>query len=61
MVTSCLVQNVKTAEDYAVVNFEVAGSSSFRYKPENNFAMAADIDDRIKRKHIRVSLNKDRF
>ena len=43
-----------------MVNFEVANSSGFRDIKKNHFvtaAEAADIDDSIKRKRIRVSLN----
>ena len=42
-----------------MVNFEVAGSSSYREIPKNHFVMAAaDIDDSIKRKRIRTSFKK---
>ena len=52
-------ENVKTIEGFAVLNFEVAGFSSFRDIPKNHFVTAAEahIDDSIKRKRIRVSLN----
>ena len=45
------------------INFEDASSSGFRDIPNNHFVTAAepadaDIDDRIKRKRIRVSLRK---
>ena len=54
-------RNAKTVEGYIVVNFEVTISDSFRHIKKNHFvtakAAAADIDDSIKRKHIRVSLN----
>ena len=44
-----------------MLNFEVASFSSFRDIPQNHLvtatdAAAADIDDSIKRKRIRVSL-----
>ena len=51
--------NVKTVEGNPVVNFEVANSDSFRHIKKNHFvttAAAADIDDTVKRKRIRVSL-----
>ena len=32
--------NGKTAESYVAVNFEVAGSSSFRHTHKNHFVMA---------------------
>ena len=50
--------NVKTLEGYAMLNFQVASFSSFRDIQKNNFvtAVAADIDDSIKRKRIRISL-----
>ena len=43
-------ENVKTMEGYAVLNFEVASSSSFRDIPKNHFMTAeeADINDSIK-------------
>ena len=48
--------NVKTKNGYAVLNFELATSNSFRdnQKKQNNFVKAeADIDDdSIKRKRI---------
>ena len=50
--------NVKTIEGYSVLDFEVASFSSFWDIPTNHFVKAADIDDSIKRKHIRVSLKK---
>ena len=55
-------ENVKTIEGYALLNFEVASFSGFRdIKKKNNFvtadSAAADTDDSIKRKGIRVSLN----
>ena len=43
---------------YIVVNVEIDSSNSFRYIKKNHFVTAeADIDDSIKRKRIRVSLN----
>ena len=51
-------QQIKTLEGYLVVNFEAASSNSFRDIPKNQFVTAADIDDSIKRKRIRVSLKK---
>ena len=53
--------SVKNIGGYDVVNFEVASFSSFRDIKKKHFvtaaeAAAADIDDSIKRKHIRVSL-----
>ena len=49
-----------------MVNFEIASSNSFRDTPKNHFvtaaeaaaAAAADINDSIKRKRVRVSLNE---
>ena len=43
-----------------MVNFEIASSNSFRDIPKNHFPTAAEADicDSIKRKRIRVSLNK---
>ena len=49
-------ENVKTVEAYSMLNFEVASFSNFRDIKKNRFVMAADIDDSIKRKRIRVSL-----
>ena len=61
-------RRVKTIEGYLVVNFEVASSYSFRDIRNNHFVTAvaeaavvvaaADVDDSIKRKRIRVSLKK---
>ena len=56
-------ENVKTIKSYVVLNFEVASFSSFRNIKKNHFVTAAaeaaaDIDDSIKRKRIRGSLNK---
>ena len=47
-----------------MLNFEIAISNSFRDIPKNHFVTAeaepaADIDDSIKRKRIRVSLKND--
>ena len=54
-------EHVKITEGYALLNVEVASSSSFRDIQKNHFVTAAeeaaDIDDNIKRKRIRVSLN----
>ena len=59
-VISC--RNVKTLDDYVVLNFEVASSKTFRdIHKKTNFVTteaAADIDDSIRRKRIRVSLKK---
>ena len=44
---------------YVAVNFELAGSNSFRDIKNNHFVTAetaADIDDSIKRKRLRPSL-----
>ena len=51
-------ENVKTVKGYVVLNFEFASFSSFRDIKQNHFvtAAAADIDDSIKRRCIRVSL-----
>ena len=48
-------ESVKTIEGYAVLNFEVASSNSFRDIKKNHFvtAAAADIDDSIKQKRLR--------
>ena len=61
-------EHVKVVEYYAVLNFEFASFSSFRYIQKNHFLTAeaaakteADIDDSIKRKHIRVSLKKAHY
>ena len=53
-------RNVKTIEGCLVVNAKVTSSNNFRDIKINHFMTAAeaDIDDSIKRKHIRVSLNK---
>ena len=49
---------MKTVAGYVAVNFEVAGSNSFRDIPRNHFVTAeTDIDDSIKRKRFGVSLN----
>ena len=48
---------VVTDPGYIVVNFAVASSSGFWDIKKNYFVTAADIDDRIKWKRIRVSLN----
>ena len=45
-------KNVKTIEGYAVVNFEVASSNSFRDINKNHFVAAADIGDSIKQKRL---------
>ena len=52
-------QNVKNIEGYPVVNFEIASFDSFRDIKKNHFVTvaAADIDDSIKQKSLRVSLN----
>ena len=53
-------RNEKTIVGYVVANFEVAISYSFRDIKKNHLVTAeaaADIDDNIKRKRIRVSLN----
>ena len=51
-------RNVKTLERYVAVNFKVASSNSFEIIKKNHFETAlVDIDDSIKRKRIRVSLN----
>ena len=52
--------NVRTIEGYAALNFEVSEFSSFRYIPKEIISAeaAADIDDSITRKRIRVSLNQ---
>ena len=49
-------ENANTINGYTVLNFEVASFSSFQDIFKKHFVTAADIDDRIKRKHIRVSL-----
>ena len=59
-------RNVKTMEGYLVISFEVANSNGFRYIPQNHFVTAetaaeADIDDSIKRKRFRVSLNNNKI
>ena len=41
-----------------MVNSEVVSSNIFRDIKKNHVVTAADIDDSIKRKRIRVSLNK---
>ena len=51
-------ENIKTIVGYAVLNIEVASISSIRDIQKNPFATteaAADIDNSIKRKRIRVS------
>ena len=52
-------KNVKTVENYAVLHFEVASFSSFEDIKSHFMTTAAeaDIDNRIKRKCIRVSFN----
>ena len=59
--TSFSGENVKTIERYVLLNFEAASFSGFRDIKKNHFVMAelvvaADINDSIKRKCIRVSL-----
>ena len=61
--TSFPVENVSTIEGYHVVNLEVASSNTFETL-KNSFrdggggeAAEANIDDSIKRKRFRVSLN----
>ena len=55
-------ENMKTLESYAALNFEVASFSSFRDIPPKIISFRlADIDDSIKRKRIRVSLNEKRW
>ena len=50
-------ENVKTIEAWVVSNLEVTSFNSFRDIPKNNLVTtAADIDDSIKRKLIRISL-----
>ena len=45
-----------------MLNFEVARFSNFLDIQENQFVVAeADIDDSIKRKRIRISLNDETF
>ena len=59
--------NVKTIEGKLAANLEVASSNNFRDIQKNHFVTAeaeaeaaADLDDSIKRKRIRVSLNKQK-
>ena len=53
-------ENVKTIDGYVVLKFEVASFSRFRDIPKNHFLTvaeaAADFDDSIRRKGMRVSL-----
>ena len=51
-------RNVKSIDGYLVVDLDVASSNRFRYILKNHFvtAAAADIDDSITQKRIRVSL-----
>ena len=52
---------VKTIGDYALVNFEVASSKTFRdnkKKLKSHFVIAKDIDDMTKWRRIRVSFNE---
>ena len=55
-------ENVRTIQGYAVLNFEVSEFSSFQDIKKNHFVAAAeaaaDIDDSIMQKRIRVSLNQ---
>ena len=51
---------VKTIESYAALNFEVHSFSSFWDIKKNHFVTAAaDVDDSIKWKCIRISLKKN--
>ena len=55
-------RNVKTVEGYVLVHFEVIGFNSFLYIHKNHFVMtaevaAADFNDSINRKRVRVSLS----
>ena len=50
--------NIRTIEGHAVLNLEVSAFCSFRDIKKNHFVAAADIDDSVTRKRIRVSLNQ---
>ena len=51
-------RNVKSREHNLVVNVEGRSSNSLRDIKKNHYSTAADIDDSIARKRLRVSLNK---
>ena len=54
-----VISSRSTVSVFHVVNFEAASSNSFRDMKKNHFVTAetVDIDDSIKQKRFRVSLN----